>query len=111
MQHDYICKEPRILQSVTSTFGNDICSIHAGDHISSASVGTDQKDFYVWGGKTMIETAALSSTIRGSETAHGSSAHSRGGSQNTAGIVLLDTLTEFSEPYLLSVAYENIAII
>ena len=113
MHQEYVWKQPKIIENGSKTFGNDIYSIHAGNHISGVSneFKDENRNFYVWGGKTMIETISQSSTVRGSETTHGFGAHSRGGSQNTSGIILLDTLTEFSQPFMLALGYDNIAML
>ena len=81
-QMDLLSRKPKIVENVTTNFGNNIYRIHAGNYASGASTdfGKENRNFYIWGGKTMIETISNSSTIKGSESTHGLGAHCRGGS-------------------------------
>lgn len=89
--------KPRIVGSISSKFRNELYDIQCGNFISGVSIDFGKhKNFYAWGGKTIIGTISSAATVHGSETVHGGSAHARGGSQNVDGITLLDTQTEYS---------------
>jgi len=58
----------------------------------------------------MIESVSINSTIHGSEL-KGGGIHSRGGSQNTSGMVILDTTSETSSPKMLVMGYGSSVIL
>ena len=62
----------------------------------SIDFGAENRAFYVWGGKSMIETISQSALVQGSQCMGGFGAYGRGGSQNAEGITMIDYLTEGS---------------
>ena len=89
-------RNPKIILDVTNNFRRDIFDIHIGNFISGVSTelgGGLFRNFYIWGGKNIIEIVSSSANVQASETSHGFGTYGRGGSQNNKGITLIDTIT------------------
>ena len=112
MQHQFTHSTPKIVQHVSSAYANSIFKIHAGNHISAVStlVGAKGKNFYSWGGNSMIETAARSSTVRDQELSL-ESGQARGGGETATGVALVDTASQEAAPQMLACAYDNMVIL
>ena len=98
---------------MSRTFGNQLYSIHTGNHISGISVelGNQNRNFYQWGGQSIIDMITKYSRTNGAEIDNSCGVHCKGGSQNTSDVCLIDSITTLSKPYMLTMAYENIAIL
>ena len=104
---------PKLNTSLVRQHRDNIYQIQAGDNFIGISTDYAEKfkNFYMYGGKNIIWLVSQQSNFLGWETWHGLLAYGRGGSQNADGIALLDTLTEQSQPYMMKMAYKNIAIL
>jgi hypothetical protein len=70
---------------VSNILRRDVYDIHIGNFISGVSTelgGGLFRNFYIWGGKNIIEIISSSANVHASETSHGFGAYGRGGSQN-----------------------------
>lgn len=98
---------------ITQKFRNDVFNIQAGNSLSG--MGTDYgqsfKNFYMWGGDNTIYRISKNANVKGSETFHGLEAFAKGGSQNTDGLALIDTLSVGTQAHMMKMAYDNIAVL